>query len=77
MPQIFHVISHIIVRVRYYPRGSCMEHKMVLHFTTANHCTIRRSKASNFVVFYDMDKLLKRNVEMYTKISRFPCLLGK
>ena len=40
--------------------------------TTANHCTIFGSKVSSFIIFYDTDRLLKRNAEKYTKISKFP-----
>ena len=78
MHQIFHVIFRIIVRIRYYPRGSCTEHiNGSLYVTTANLCNIHRSKVSSFVIFYNTDRLLKRNAGTYTKTSKFPVFTGK
>ena len=43
---------------------------MVLRVTTANHYTIRRSKVSSFVIFYNTDRLLKTNGrDVYTDIQ--------
>ena len=60
--------------------GHVWSTKTVLPDTTANHCIIHRSKVSSFVIVYNLDRLRKRNVEKWAKITRFPVhasLLGK